>query len=741
MCSKLLCLSLALLGLTSLSFAQKMPVDYVNPMIGTGGHGHTFPGATTPNGAVQLSPDNGNNGWDWVSGYHYSDSLIAGFSHTHLSGTGITDLTDISILPTIATPINDKMVKTKFSHRDEVARAGYYSVMLKDYGIKAELTAGTRVGMHRYTLPKSDSVLLRLNLQFGVNQKKTILANLTKINDTIYTGFKRSTGWARDHVIFFAIQFSKPVERFSMLVNNDKIEHVNDCTHAKLNGFFGFKSRANEQLLIKVGVSSASVDGALKSLEEVRGWDFDNVAKKARQAWAEELSKIEVKTETEAEKEVFYTAMYHTMIAPNVYQDLNGEYKSTNGKVVQTDRKQYTVLSLWDVYRAWGPLMSVIKPAFYGDLIHSMLRIYDDYGLLPVWELQGNETNCMTGYHAIPIITDAMMKGIKGFDYEKAYQAMVKSAMQDIRGTNFYKKYGYVPQDLHGNSATITLEYAYDDWCIAQSAKMLGKTKDYEYFMNRSKNYINVFDPTIGFVRGKFSNGKWREPFDPYLYNHDATSEFMEGTAWQHNWYIPQDPYTFINLFGKSDEFIKKLDSLWTVSSEVRGKKSGDISGMIGQYVHGNEPSHHIPYLYAYCGQPHKSAEKVRAILSSQYDNSVAGLSGNDDCGQMSAWYIWSALGFYPVNPANSVYVFGSPTVEEASIQLPNAKKFKVKTLNNSASNIYIQKITLNGKEITRSYITHKEILNGGNIVFEMGSTPSENWGIKQQDLPPLTLK
>ena len=701
-------------------------IDYVDPFIGTGAHGHTYPGATVPFGMVQLSPDNGRSGWDWCSGYHYSDSIITGFSHTHLSGTGIGDLADISVLPvTNLAPGAGKMTSA-FSHDDEKASPGYYSVLLKSSGIKAELTTTGRVGFHRYTFPEAKDAMIRFDLGFAINWDAPTETYFRKINDSTYAGYRFSKGWAKDQKVFFAVRLKKPVKLLRLFADGLPVSG-NSAKGKKTVACLLFDTRAGEQVLMKVGLSFADEAGALAAIEQVRATGFDAAVAKARQSWEQELGKVKVTDSDTAQKKVFYTALYHSYLAPVLFTDANSNYKSVDGKTKHSPHNIYSTSSLWDVFRAESPLFTLLQPQRVPDIINSYLDFYRQYGLLPVWDLQFNETNCMTGYHCIPIVADAILKGFKGIDAATAFEAMKKSAMQNIRATDLYRQYGYVPQDKAGSSVTITLEYAYDDWCIAQVAKHLGKMDDYEQFMKRSAYWKNVFDPTIGFARAKNADGSWVLPFDPYFSEHDERKAmFTEGNAWQHSWFVPQDVPGLIAAFGGKAPFIKKLDSLFTVSSQLSGDNvSNDISGLVGQYAHGNEPSHHIAYLYSYAGEPYKTAERVRYIMQHLYTTATDGLCGNEDCGQMSAWYVWSALGFYPVNPASGQYVFGSPLFKQTTISLAGNKKLVIKTINNAKDHPYIQRITLNGKPWNKTTISHAVLLQGGVLEFVMGEKPS----------------
>lgn len=715
----------------------RRPVDYVNPFIGTADHGHTYPGATVPFGMVQLSPDNGRSGWDWCSGYNYGDSVIAGFSHLHLSGTGIGDLCDISVMPSIGVLPGTGKITSSFSHDREIAEPGYYAVLLKDFGVWAELTTTLHAGMHRYIFPASGNSMIRFDLGFAINWDKATEGYFQKINDTTFVGYRYSTGWAKDQRVYFAVVLSKPVKDMVLYGDNAQVKADRVKAH-DVKACLLFDTRPAERILMKVGLSFADIDGAKKSLEEIPGWDFDAVRKIAVDAWEDELGKVRVVSDNTRLKQTFYTALYHSFEAPVTFTDRDLRYKGIDGKPVQATGKRYTVHSIWDTFRANNPLFTILQPDRVPDIINSFLDFYDQYGLLPVWDLEYNETNCMTGYHSVVDISDAILKGFKGFDVEKAYAAMKKSAMQDIRGTNLYRQYGYVPQDKMGSSVTITLEYAYDDWCIAQVAKFLGKNDDYALFMKRAHSFEPLFDKGTGFFRAKNADGSWVQPFDPYYSEHDPDKAmYTEGNAWQHSWFVPQDPQGLINLFGGKAAYINKLDSLFAVPSTLKGANtSPDISGMIGQYAQGNEPSHHIAYLYNYAGEPWKTADRIRLITSTLYDNTPHGLCGNEDCGQMSAWYVFSALGFYPVNPVSEEYVIGSPLFDRVSVSLPGNKTFTLVALNNSPANKYVQSARLNGKRYDKSYITHADIEAGGVLELTMGDKPGKTWGTAPADVP-----
>ena len=721
-------------------------VAYVNPFIGTGGHGHTYPGAALPFGMVQLSPDNGTSGWDWCSGYHISDSIIAGFSHLHLSGTGIGDLADISVLPVNSTVQPDtigggtqymKNYWSGFSHDTEVAEPGYYSVYLDDPKVKVELTTTLRTGFHRYEFKGDGPREIVFDLGFNINWDKPV-ETFIKIDNDLITGYRRSRGWAANQIIYFAARFNQPVADFTG-VKSGVPSKDSGISGEGIQGIFSFSKDGSNTILLKVGLSSAGIEGAVRSLnEEITDWDFDRVRNEASDIWEKQLRRINIKTQDEDQKTIFYTALYHSLLAPALFSDLNNEYTGPDNKVHTTSGdKRFTVFSLWDTFRAAHPLFTLILPEEVPGLINSMLSFYQESGLLPVWELEGNETNTMIGYHSIPVIADAYLKGFTGFDAEEAFEAMIKSSMQNFRGLRHYREFGFIPSDQENESVSKALEYAYDDWSIAAMAREMGKEKEYKEYSERATNYKSHFDSGTKFMRGKLENGEWKEPFDP-LYSRHRFDEYTEGNAWQYTWFVPHDVQGLINLMGGKEAFITKLDSLFAIEENVKGEHSSvDISGLIGQYAHGNEPSHHISYMYNYAGVPWKSQEMVRRILKEMYQNNPDGLSGNEDCGQMSAWYIMSSLGFYPVNPSEGIYVIGSPLFDEVSFNSGSGKLFKVAVHNNSDLNVYIQSARLNNKDLNRSYIYHKEILEGGTLEISMGSQPNKSLWNQPEAFPP----
>ena len=703
---------------TIFSVSAQDYTQYVNPFIGTGGHGHVFLGANVPFGNIQAGPTQKKQGWDWCSGYHYSDSTVIGFGQMHLSGTGIGDLGDVSLLPMT----NPSQREVKFSHRAEYVRPGYYSVMLAS-GIRVELTATQRVALHRYSFPADATKgYIALNLAQGIGWDKMTSCKFKQESDKIITGFRMSEGWAKDQRVYFVAEFSEPVK----LEENER----------DTIGIFSVAS-TNQPLLVKVGISAVSVENARENLQqELPGWNFASVVAKANADWNRELSKIAIKTQDERAKRIFYTALYHTMIAPSVFSDVNGEYRGADGKTHKGDFTDYTTFSLWDTYRAAFPLMTLIQPEMQRDLAETMLHIFKQQGKLPVWHLMGNETDCMVGNPGIPVLVDIALKGFN-VDKKAVFEAVKASAMRDERGMGLLKKYGYIPCDLDPEKETVAkgLEYALADACIAKLAKQLGKTEDYKYFYKRSQSYRDFyFDKQTKFMRGVTSDHKFREPFDPFSTVH-RQDDYTEGNAWQYVWLVPHDVHGLVAAFGGEKPFVSKLDSLFIVNGDMGAEASPDITGLIGQYAHGNEPSHHILYMYNYVGQPWKGADKIRYVLANLYHDDFDGLSGNEDVGQMSAWYILSSVGFYQVDPAGGRYVFGSPLFDEATLNVGNGKTFRVVAHNNSSENKYIQSAKLNGKPYTRSYIDFKDIVRGGTLEFVMGNKPSQ-FGVKPSDRP-----
>ena len=710
----------------------KQPLTgFVNPFIGTGGHGHTFPGASVPFGMVQLSPDTRLEGWDGCSAYHGSDSVIYGFSHTHLSGTGCSDYGDILIMP-VSGPVNlkDYGYASAFNKKDEAASPGYYRVKLLKNKVTAELTATQRAGFHKYTYSTSDQENIVVDLK---HRDKVLESGIKVTGRDEVEGFRISRAWASNQMVYFVAKFSRPFQSYSLYSGDQASPDLKELKGDNIKAVLTFTGTESNQVLVKVGISGVSIEGARKNLDaEIVGWNFDSIAKQASALWDNELGKIVASGGTPEQQTVFYTALYHTMLQPNIYCDVDGMYRGRDLKIHKAEGfNYYTVFSLWDTYRAANPLYTLIEPARVNDFIQTFLHQYDDGGMLPVWELSGNETDCMIGYHAVSVIADAWQKGIRRYDGEKAFQAMKHSADQDHLGLKYYKAKGYIPADKEGESVSKTLEYAYDDWCIAMMAKSLGKLDDYKTYLVRGQNYKNIFDRITGFMRPK-SNETWGTPFDPAEVNFNYT----EANAWQYSFYVPQDLSGLMMLMGGRDKFALKLDELFTADSKTTGRNQADISGLIGQYAQGNEPSHHMAYLYDYAGTPWKTQELVHRICTDFYKNSPDGLIGNEDCGQMSAWYVLSAMGFYPVAPGSGIYAFGTPVFPKAILKMENGNSLTIMANNINDRNFYIQSVNLNGKPYTRCYISHADILKGGELVFNMGSQPNKAWAVGYGGFP-----
>ncbi len=712
------------------------PASLVNPMIGTGGHGHTFPGVSVPFGMVQLSPDTRLDGWDGCSAYHNSDSVIYGFSHTHLSGTGCSDYGDILLMPAIGpVKLAGYGYKSTFNKMSEAATPGFYRVTLNKPNILVELTATARTGMHCYTFPASDYASIILDL---VHRDKVLESGMKIVNNSEIEGFRVSQAWASRQMVYFVAKFSKPFSSYIIESNGEPLASgIREASGTNLRAGFRYLTETGETILVKVGISGVSIDGARKNLEaENSGWDFARVKSDAMALWNKELGKIKIEDGSPAQMTVFYTALYHAMLQPNIYNDVDGQYRGRDLKVHQTDGfDYYTVFSLWDTYRAAHPLYTIIDQKRTVDFIKTFLRQYDEGGTLPVWELSGNETGCMIGYHAVPVIADAYLKGITGFDAEKALTAMKHSAELDHLGLKFLKTKGYIPGDQQGESVSKTLEYAYDDWCIATMAKAMGRDDDFKTYIRRAQNYKNIFDRSTGFMRAKM-NETWLTPFDPAEVNFNYT----EANAWQYSFYVPQDLDGLMILLGGRERFSKKLDALFSADSRTTGRDQADISGLIGQYAHGNEPSHHMAYLYDYAAEPWKTQALVHRICKEFYLDQPDGLIGNEDCGQMSSWFVLSSLGFYPVTPGSEVYAIGTPLFPRATIKLENGKSFVVRANRLSETNFYIQSATLNGRPYSKSYVNHSELMKGGELVFNMGSEPNKAWGIGAGDFPSTRI-
>ena len=706
--------------------------QYVDPSIGTGDHGHVFMGANLPFGAVQLGPTSIPDTWDWCSGYNHADTTVIGFGHTHLSGTGIGDLNDISLMPVTGnvTPGRGEAgdpasgMWSYFSRRNERCEPGYYRTYLDRYGIGVELTATCRVGLSRYEFPRTGDAAVILDLENGQGWDEAVDCGIRILDSLTVEGWRHSEGWAEEQRVFFRLCFSRPFTGCSF--SGDGLTLAGNFAQGrKLYARFDYGAAGHEPVLAKVALSAVSCENARLNMEtECPGWDFEAVRHTARASWNAELSKIRIETSDPSVRRIFYTALYHTMIAPSVFSDVNGDYRGADGRThSDPGHPVYTTFSLWDTYRAAHPLMTVIHPEKVPDMIRTMLRICDEQGKLPVWHLMGCETNCMVGNPAVPVVADALLKGFGGFDREQAYEAMKRSSMRDDRGLDLYKKYGYIPFEFN-ESVGYCMEYAIADWALAQVAQREGRTEDYDYFLRRSKAYRHFFDPSSGFIRGRSASGGWRTPFDPFHSKH-MDQDYTEGNAWQYTWLVPHDVEGLIGCFGSRERFVEKLDSLFVVQGDPGDDASPDISGLIGQYAHGNEPSHHVTYLYTMIGQPWKTADRVRQILTTLYHDRPAGLCGNEDAGQMSAWYVLSSLGMYQVEPAGGRFFFGSPLVDRATVKVRNGE-LTIEARNNSPENRYIQRIVLNGKPHRNYFIDYSDIAAGGTLLFEMGPQPAD---------------
>lgn len=733
-------------------------IQYVNPLVGTQNMGHTYPGATVPFGMVQLSAETDTVAYDlngkynrdvykYCSGYQYEDQTIVGFSHTHFSGTGHSDLGDFLVMPTVGKlQLNpgtadhpENGYRSRFSHANEISEPAYYKVLLEDYQITAEHTTTTRVGVHQYTFPKTDDAHIILDLTSGIYnfEDKNVWTYIRIENDTLVTGYRQTTGWARSRKVYFAMSFSKPVESYGHKKYDqsiykgfwrkfDETKNFPEMAGKQIKLYFNFKTKENEKIKIKFALSSVSTEGALKNMQaETPHWDFNKIKKESQAEWNKELSKISVETSTKQEKETFYTALYHTFLGPIVYMDVDGQYRGLDDNIhTAKDFTNYTVFSLWDTYRALHPLFNIIQPKRNADMVQSMLKHYEQsvHKMLPVWSHYANENWCMIGYHSVSVIADAIIKGNVSTNLDKALDACVNTAkVSYYDGLEYYMKKGYVPEDKNSSSVSKTLEYAYDDWCIAQIASKLGQKDLFAEFKHRSETYKNVFDKDIGFMRPKLANGKWKEDFNT-LSTHGQG--FIEGNAWNYSLYVPHQPAEMIKMMGGKKRFVQHLDSLFNMKLDDKhfeGTEDITRDGIIGNYVHGNEPGHHIPYLYNWTNEAWKTQSRVRMIMNTMYSNSPDGLCGNDDAGQMSAWYVFSSLGFYPVSPGSGKYAIGSPLVKSAKIRLENGNSITIKTKSQSDINVFIQKLTLNGKALNRRYFLHSELMDGAEIIYFMG--------------------
>ena len=725
-------LAALLCGACTASGPEEDPARYVDPYIGTGDHGHVFMGANVPFGMVQLGPTSLPDAWDWCSGYNWADTTVIGFGHTHLSGTGIGDLNDVSLLPvtgevrfgrgTADDP--SSVMWSPFSRRNERCEPGYYRTHLDRYGVDAELTATARVGVSRYRFPAGADAAVVLDLENGLGWDEAVDCGVRLLDSLTVEGWRRSSGWARDQRVFFRLRFSRPFGacRFA----GDSLAIDGDAAQGRmLYARFEFGDLGDEPLVAKVSLSAVSEENARANMEaECPGWDFDAVRRAARAAWNDELSKVRIETGDESVRRIFYTALYRTMVAPSLFSDVDGRYRGADGRVHDDPgHPVYTTFSLWDTYRAAHPLMTVIHPEKVPDMIGTMLLIDEQQGKLPVWHLWGNETDCMVGNPAVPVVADALLKGFGGFDREAAYEAMKRSSMRDDRGMDLYKKYGYIPYEFN-ESVGYCMEYAIADGALAEAARREGRTEDAEYFGRRSKAYRRYFDPSTGLMRARSASGAWRTPFDPFRSKH-LEQDYTEGNAWQYTWLVPHDVEGLVACFGSRERFVAMLDSLFVVEGDLGAEASPDISGLIGQYAHGNEPSHHTAYLYTMVGEPWKTADRVRQILTELYRDRPDGLCGNEDVGQMSAWYVLSALGMYQVEPAGGRFWFGSPLVDGAEVRVRDGV-LRIEVRNQSPENRYIRRILFDGAPYRNYYIDYADIAGGGELVFEMGPDPAD---------------
>ncbi|WP_417127384.1 GH92 family glycosyl hydrolase [Phocaeicola sp.] len=726
-------LSLCLASCGSSQKGQEMEdlTQFVDPRIGTGGHGHVFYGANVPYGFIQLGPTSIPQSWDWVSGYHVSDSTVIGFPHTHLSGTGIGDLHDINVMPVVGEVTYSRGDASSYetglwSYSDrskEVVTPGYYRTHLSRYNVDVELTATKRVGFHKYTFLGGESPAIVFDMVNGGCWDKTTEAVIRVVNDSTVSGYRYSKGWADDQRVFFRAEFSRKFDNVEFIVN-DSVKEGDMAKGAQLFARVNFAAGNQGPVYMKVALSPTSEEGAQLNMQtELSGWDFEKTIADAKVAWNKELNKVKVYTADEASKKIFYTSLYHTLFAPSEFCDVNGDYYGADKQMHKGEGfVNYTTFSLWDTYRAAQPLMTILHPEKMSDIINTMLHIYQQQGKLPVWHLMGCETNCMVGNPGVPVVADAILKDIKGFDSELAFKALKESSMLPERGMEHRIKYGFIPADKMTEAIAYDMEYAIADWAVAQAAQKLGKQEDYDYFLKRSKSYKNYFDASTGFMRGKMLDGSWRTPFSPYASSH-RDDDYCEGNAWQYTWLVPHDVEGLVECFGSKEAFVNKLDSLFLASGDMGEASSPDISGLIGQYAHGNEPSHHTVYLYTLVGQPWKTADRIKEILHTMYTDQPDGLSGNEDVGQMSAWYILSSFGFYQVEPAGGKFVFGYPNFEKVEIAVSGGK-FTIVREDKGKNNNYIQGVVLNGKEYKKAWIDYADIMKGGELKFLMGDEP-----------------
>ncbi len=718
-------------------------LQYVDPFIGSGFHGHVFVGASVPFGMVQLGPNNIDKGWDWCSGYHYSDSICIGFSHTHLNGTGCGDMGDVMVMP--MTEVNVKRgnqddissgYASYYRHETEEAHPDYYSVMLDRYDIKAELTATARVGLHRYTFPQGKQAHILVNLKDGVG---SIVTNsyIRQIDQYTIEGYRYTRGWSPMRKVYFVLQADKPIADLSLYDDTVQVAAKSQLKARAVKGVLSFGEQ--QQVMVKVALSPVSCENAMANLKaEMSGFDFEHVRKACAAQWNERLNRITIETDDEAAKRVFYTSNYHTMVAPTLFCDVNGQYRGINDMIYTAPEgfTNYTTLSLWDTYRTLNPLFTLVNDEMVPDIVNTMISIYHQNDKLPVWALQSGETNCMPGYSAVPIIADAYLKGFEGFDAEEAFAAMKATTVYPQQNAVPYVvERGYIPCDKVHEATSIAMEYAVDDWGVAAMAKKMGKQEDAELYARRAMYYKQYFDSEIKFIRPKMDDGTWRTPYDPANSIH-MVGDFTEGNGWQYTFFAPHDVYGLIELFGGDEEFITKLDAFFVNNDSMGETASADITGLIGQYAHGNEPSHHIAYMYAYAGQQWKVAEKVRFIMDEFYTDKPDGVIGNEDCGQMSAWYVMSSMGFYQENPSDGVFVFGSPRFDKMTVKVRGNNTLIIEAENNSKENIYIQEVYFNGKPYEKSYITYDELIAGGTLKFVMGPKPNKNFGAAKENRP-----
>ena len=717
---------------------QESLVKWVDPMIGTDYHAHTYPGATMPHGMVQLSPDNGPGGWDWCGGYHSSDSTIIGFSHTHISGTGVRDLCDITFMPQVGEPLfdfgpkedPDKGYRSRISHASEQAGAGYYSVFLEDPKVKAELTASLRCGYHRYTFEQTEKQHVMLDFNY-YNGNRTLNAKFRVVDNRTIEGVRVVKGWAPKREVYFHAVFSEPFSEVLAKIDSMDVKPVTEGEGQRVTLAALFDKPVKE-LNVQVGISSVSCEGARKNYEaEVAGKSFEQVRKAAAQAWESELSKIRIEASPK-DKRIFYTSLYHALVAPIVFSDVDGHYRGMDGQIHQSvEDPHYTLFSFWDTFRAAHPLYTLIEPERNEAYIRSILEKWNQLGMLPMWELHCNDTRCMIGYHAVSVIVDAYMKGDRNFDAEEAMKAMIATAERDEFGLKQVRELGYIPADKEGSSVSKAVEYAYDDWCIAQMAKEMGKDDIYRRYIKRAQYYKNYFDATDGFLKGRYSNGAFtHDQFHATKFYHQ---HYVEGNAWHYAFFAPQDVAGHIALFGGEEAYLNKLNEMFDAETP---EGYGDVTGNVGQYSHGNEPSHHAAYLYAYAGQPWKTQQHVKRIIDEMYDDTRSGICGNEDCGQMSAWYILSAMGFYQVAPGSNTYVLGTPRFTDVSLKLSDGKTFRVQAENLSADNYYIKEVRWNEQPYEKSYITHDMIVSGGTLTFVMDSEPNKEFGRLPENRP-----